>query len=130
MGTWGSGLWDNDTACDYLGNIFDTLKRNVVADLEAAKSDHILERVTPAAITIMRVLSSRLQFEHPLIAKKDVLQWREEYRRWFTTHFDIGGDDRDRWEAVDKEFATLATLADANSENMEDELPIPEGMGE
>ena len=52
MGTWGGGIFDNDTSCEFLGTTCAQLVGVIRSDL--AESDNAnFERVTPAAVSIL-----------------------------------------------------------------------------
>lgn len=109
MGAWGSGVFENDTALDYLGNLVDKLVLDLEADL-ARLDDGILERPFGSCIAILSILakSTGLGIEYIPLVKID--EWKVTIRNWIASVAESESADRNAWVSYG---ATLQAELDA-----------------
>jgi hypothetical protein len=108
MGSWGADTFQSDTALDFLGDTIAGIVRVIDADLEAARSDDIIERPVMAAVAILRVLAQNFRSAAIIISRSKVQVWREEYLKWFDAKMPSASKvyEAER-EIVEKEFDGL-----------------------
>ncbi len=90
MGSWGNRIFENDTALDQLGDVFDYLKVVIERDLKEAQTKSgrgDLLRPTPAAVAILAALAQRLPSARACLPRSEVDKWEREYFKWFDETF-------------------------------------------
>jgi hypothetical protein len=98
MGTWGTGILDNDRSSDFLEGLVSQIIAFIESQLAEAEVDNVLERPTIAAVASLRSLFEGLlrgSGASHLISKGQVQAWRSRYLEWFDkSSCKMGGDER------------------------------------
>lgn len=111
MGSWGAGIFENDTALDYLGNLVQRLKRDLEEDVSSLH-DGVLERPAGVIVAILRCLAGCSSSAASIVDARDVKRWREAYLSWLKEVELSESFGRDHWkqysEVLSKEFDDLS----------------------
>jgi hypothetical protein len=113
MGSWDSGIFDNDTASECIGVVIKKLVQDVQHDI-ASLDDNVLERSTPACIAMLNALAGIAPVDVSVVlSSTTVNDWRELLKRWFDKVQISEARDSMHWEylgaLVDKECEELTT---------------------
>src|SRR5688572_13726996 len=94
MSTWGPGNFDNDSAGDFLSNVFDQMlevvKRNLTSEIVDARGfieDHGDSQVMPA-IAIVIALYHQLDMSIGSFEDEDVKEWKRLFLRGWDKEID------------------------------------------
>lgn len=114
MGTWDTGIFDNDDALDFVGEIMEDLQQRVDGWFEEEEPDFGEgEGVVPPAVYIMHLLSTNCGAAPP---KPDVIaKWKSEYLKVFDEQIeDMGAEEgfiSSRRETISRAFKDLETAS-------------------
>ncbi len=120
MGSWDVGIFDNDTASEYISEFVKRLADDVEHDFESFDNG-ILERVAPACIAILNAVAAIAAVDVLLVISVDrAREWRVKLRDWFNRVKCSEVRDSEHWEIlgslVEKECIELIErLKSANS---------------
>lgn len=113
MGTWGSGIFDNDSASDYLIELTRKLCSDVESDIANVR-DGVLERSFPASIGVLRVLAEVFESAGDVLVEIDLRRWESLMDAWFREVLSTEAEDAAYWiEYRDNVKAEMAKLRQA-----------------
>lgn len=114
MGTWGTEVFENDTALDYLGDTVLRVIDDIRTDL-ATLDNGDLARVTPAAASVLVGIALHIPNARCCLTKQQMSAFRDTYLQWFDTNMHESGADADVLSAmrdsIEKVFIQLIELA-------------------
>jgi hypothetical protein len=135
MGAWNYGLFDNDGACDFLGNLIDELEEVVEEGLLLTKRQgrklpvfraklakgEILNLTHPVmpAVAAISAIASKIPYARICVKRQRVVEWKRKYLAWFDDQL----CDFDEYDAnelkeyrrnAQKEFNALIRKLDAD----------------
>lgn len=114
MGTWDTGIFDNDDALDFVGEIVDDLQGRVASWFEQEEPDIVEgEGLVPPIIYIMHLLSSNCGAAPP---KSDLIsKWKTRYLKVFDEQIeDLEAEEGfigSRRETISRTFKQLETIS-------------------
>jgi hypothetical protein len=110
MGSWGSGMFDNDTASDYVIKLTERLCTEIDCDL-ATIDDGLLEREFGATIGVLRLLAESVHGVKVAISKSTVRRWQSILDDWFKAVIESEQRDCQHWsEYRDNVMAEIIKL--------------------
>jgi len=110
VGSWGSGIFDSDQACDFLGNLVHELADKIDEDLKSAQKprDYYLHRDAAPAIAILNALVSKIPSARFCLDKKRVRQWRKDYFAWYDEKYvPANGPDEEYRGNIERQLRNL-----------------------
>lgn len=102
MGSWGPGLFENDTAQDYIGNLSEKIIQDIELDL-AGLGDGILERPVGACLSILNSLSKSYPFLIDTLSASDIERWRMRLNQWLKSTILEQESDKECWNSFSVE---------------------------
>lgn len=122
MGTWGTEVFDNDTALDYLGNVVQRIIDDIREDL-ATLDNGDLARVTPAAASLLVGIALQLPDARFSLSKQLMNSFRSTYLQWFDANMHATGADAQVLcayrDSVDRVFIHLTELAEGRDSSFD-----------
>lgn len=111
MGSWGSKIFESDTASESISRVVTALTRELEDDLNSL-NDGILERPGPACVAMLNALAGTSAIDVSLaVSAEEARNWRAIMNEWFVQVQQSEARDAEHWkglaEAVDKEFGEL-----------------------
>lgn len=110
MGVWGYGVFESDSALDFLGNLVDSIKR-LIAEDAAAAGDGVLERQTLAAVACLRAIMREIPEARVYLSRDEVHGWSQAYLGWFDANApELGAEQealREMRQNAEREFQML-----------------------
>ena len=111
MGSWGAGLWDNDSALDYIDNLVERIITDLETDL-ATVSDGVLERMAGPCVSLLATLVEQYRCTSAITMER-VAIWRGKASSWLAEVIASESSDQEAWiaykQSFDAEFERLAT---------------------
>jgi len=97
MGTWGTAIFDDDQASDFLGDLMSLLYNSARVGIEALDDQSRYREAynVPAAIACLRALATGIDSCIYSMQRSEVEEWRRKWLQWY---------DRecvDEWDADD-----------------------------
>jgi hypothetical protein len=123
MGTWGSGNFDSDSACDYLDSIkFQLIKKieDCLAGIDDEDFTDDCENEIMASVDILSLLTEQYYGHHPRVEAQVVRAWKSQ----FLSLYDQDNEDdelaleyyRQRREVIEDTFNKLEEQARKSEE--------------
>jgi hypothetical protein len=113
MGVSGSGIFDNDTCGDFLGDICEQLLEAIRTDVESFENGY-LERAAPAAISVLLGIAKHIPISRCFIDPPEITALRDQYLKWFDANMHESGGKADflqQWRSgAEQEFNTLIAI--------------------
>jgi hypothetical protein len=81
MGVDGSGIFDNDTAGDFLSATCRHLHEVIRNDLDTLHTS--FERTTPAAVSVLLGIAKHIPLMQYFIEPEEITEFRDRYLQWF-----------------------------------------------
>ena len=115
MGTWGPGIWENDSALDYLGTLGESFKTVIDRELQRAKTGDTEAEWALAGVAVLRVLVREFDTVAYCLTKPEVRAWQDKYLQW---HDDRNPDEKEDpfRKIAEQEFAALIELVEEEHE--------------
>ncbi len=93
MGAWGTGIFENDSALDFLGDIERSMIDRIRVDLDTLDNGY-LDRVTPATISILLAMAHHIPPTRLHLDPAELKEFRQRYLQWFDANaHEYGGED-------------------------------------
>lgn len=123
MGSWGSGNFDNDSACDYLDSIKFQIIRKIEDGFERVEEGDFAddyEHEIMASVDILSLLTEQYYGHHPRVEAQTVRTWKTQ----FLSIYDQNSEDdevtlefyRQRRKVIENTFNKLEEQAQKSEE--------------
>ena len=123
MGGWGPGVFQNDTALDFLGDLVEQVCRTIQKDLSDLQSgdSYSTHRLTVSAVSILAILAKNLPMVAIQLSASEVRVWKQVYFEWFDkTMPDASLDWKEMRRITKKQFDQLIKYA--SKDNLPNEV--------
>ncbi len=110
MGVWGPGVFDSDSALDFLGDLERSLIDRIREDLDRL-DDGFLDPITPATISILHGIAKHIPSTRVHLDPDELDRFRHRYLQWFDANeHEFGGEDEFMKELRGKAAAEFDSL--------------------
>ena len=117
MGAWGSDIFQDDTALDFVGDLAHSLVQMLHDHLGASRflEDRIIGPDVSAALACLRALALGIDSTRTCLSRSEVDLWRDNYLKWFDKHGAIewrtAEDAAEYRQNVEREFQQLMAVS-------------------
>jgi hypothetical protein len=116
MGSWGLETFEDDTACDFVGDVADFVIAALEKDLGRPRKEQssVFERPALAAIAVLAVLAENIRPATFCVSQRQVHGWKKQYFDWLNDALPKALSPDDLAEArriAEREFQRLLAVA-------------------